>query len=915
MQWRWVKIQVVTLGMMLLLSCGIRVAAAQEVIALDGRSLYAVEGRLEMYRDATAAVSVEQILGGAHADQFQPVTTSAIALGQIKDAVWFRAKMRNISEEKLKVNWTINYIFLERINIYHVHQGQIVDQMLLGKVAPYSARRVDMDAYIFPLELMAGEETEIYWRIESSVPMLIPFSLVDDIALAHYEGSNSARVGIYVGIMAGMAFYNLFLFFAIRDRAYLYYVLFIAFGTLVQTALMGVLDKFTPEAVALNRMNGNLSSSLALVFGILFAIRMLEVQHLHRYVLRVMSGFIVFFAFCTVGSVLNLPNIHVPLTVGVGLMSLIIWGLAIFRVRQGSVPARYFLTAWSVWTAGAVIASLLYAGVLPYNDFTLWASPVSSGVLATFLSFSLAAHINLMRKQQHASALAAEKANAESHAKGQFLAQMSHEIRTPMNGVLGMADLLKQTSLDSQQQQYLDIISNSGKALLTIINDILDFSKIAAGKMTLDNTPMDLEKLIADSVQLFALPAAQKGIFVTANWDDKVPAAIVGDPTRIRQILTNLLSNAFKFTERGGVTVDVQWIESNPVDGGATEMKLRIAVTDTGIGISPENQSRLFQAFSQAEASTTRRFGGTGLGLAICKQLAELMGGEVGIRSQVGKGSTFWFTLQVQEDQTSELYTERERQLQSLRELPLAYVENGTALLPLRRLLGLNEKAWEWSRCHDYLEVENPKWVVASLDSDRLIPQAEEVIRQHNGLRWLVFVPMGLGAEWENRLRGAGALVVTQPLLPRAAWVVLAQSVLQGRARVTDGVLKGHVLVAEDNTVNQKVIMSMLKKLGLTCEIVENGKLALEHAVQKRDDYALVLMDCEMPEMDGYEAATRIRQFEQQQQVSQLPIIALSAHVMNEHLQAVKASGMNAALSKPINLEVLREMLERHLAA
>jgi CheY-like chemotaxis protein len=484
-----------------------------------------------------------------------------------------------------------------------------------------------------------------------------------------------------------------------------------------------------------------------------------------------------------------------------------------------------------------------------------------------------------------------------------------------MNGVLGMADLLRQTSLDSQQQQFLDIISNSGKALLTIINDILDFSKIAAGKMTLDNTPMDLEKLIADSVQLFSLPAAQKGIFVTAHWDDKVPATIVGDPTRIRQILTNLLSNAFKFTEKGGVTLDVQWVKSTHVEGQPTEMTLKFSVTDTGIGISPENQARLFQAFNQAEASTTRRLGGTGLGLAICKQLAELMGGEVGIHSEVGEGSTFWFTLQIQEDTLSDLYVERERQLAALRALPMAFVESDTSLLPLRRLLGTVDKTLDWSSCHDYLSVHTPQWVVAAIEDDALLNKVEAAIRFDDRLRWLVFVPMGLGVDQENRLRNAGARVVTQPLLPRAAWAVLAQSVLQNQARTVDGALKGHVLVAEDNMVNQKVITSMLKKLGLTCDVVENGKLALEHAVEKRSDYSLVLMDCEMPEMDGYEAATRIREFEQQQQVPQLPIIALSAHVMNEHLQAVKACGMNEALSKPINLDVLRETLQRHLAA
>lgn len=915
MQASWAKWYSVFVCMVMLALCGVPVAGAQEIIALDGRASYDIAGWLEIYREPAARLTIDEVLQGRDADQFKPVTAAAIALGQTDDAIWFRAKMRNITPEKLKINWAITYIFLEQIDIYQVREGVIIDHLRLGKVVPYSARRVDMDAYVLPLTLDSGEQTEVYWRIKSGVPMLIPFILANDAALSKFDGTMSARVGVYVGIMSGMAFYNLFLFFAIRDRAYLYYVLFIAFGSLVQAALLGVLDKFTPEAVALNRMNGNLSSSIALTFGILFSIRMLEIEHLPKYILRIMHVFVAFFALCTIGSLVGIRNIHMPLTFGVGVMSLIVWGLAVFRVRQGSVPARYFLTAWTVWTFGAVVATGLYVGWFPYNHFTLWMSPISSAVLATFLSFSLAAYINLLRKQQLDSALVAQRANAESAAKGQFLAQMSHEIRTPMNGVLGMADLLRQTPLDTQQQQYLDIISNSGKALLTIINDILDFSKIAAGKMELDNTPMDLEKLIGDSVQLFSLVASQKGIYIRANWEDKVPAVILGDPTRIRQILTNLLSNAFKFTEKGGVTVDVQVLESTPDVACNHNVTLRIAITDTGIGISPENQARLFQAFSQAEASTTRRFGGTGLGLAICKQLAELMGGDVGVQSQIGHGSTFWFTLRVREDHDSELLAERERQIATIRALKLAFVDDGETLAPLMRLVGFNESAIPWAHCRERLAQHSGQWVVATVTTVAAVNLAEPLIRERGALQWLVFVPMGFGVEQEARLRSAGAHVVTQPLLAHATWSVLARSVLQAHAQPSDSLLKGHVLVAEDNMVNQKVITSMLKKLGLTCDVVENGKLAVEKAVERGHDYLLVLMDCEMPEMDGYEAASRIRQFEQQQQVPQLPIIALSAHVMSEHMQAVKASGMNDALSKPINLDVLRETLQRHLAA
>lgn len=283
------------IGMVVFALCGTTAAALPPVISLDGRSTYDLAGQLEMYREPAGKLTIDDINKGVDTEKFQPVGQAAVALGQITDAVWFRARLRNDAAEKLHVNWAINYIFLENIDIYQIENHQVVDHLLLGKVMPYSARRVKVDPYIFPVTLQAGEEAEIIWRIKSGVPMLIPFMLTDDIALAHYEGANSTRVGIYIGIMSGMAFYNLFLFLAIRDRAYLYYVFFIAFGSLVQAALLGVLDKFTPEAVAFNRMNGNLTSSLAICFGILFSMRMLEVQHLSPLLQRVLKGFIVFF--------------------------------------------------------------------------------------------------------------------------------------------------------------------------------------------------------------------------------------------------------------------------------------------------------------------------------------------------------------------------------------------------------------------------------------------------------------------------------------------------------------------------------------------------------------------------------------------------------------------------------------------
>lgn len=866
--------------------------------------------KMKWFRDVNNDISFEQIKQFSD-NKFTPSDGYTFNRGYTSSGYWFKFNLTFAPELINSSRWLMEIPFplLDYVDLYIPEDSNSYSVIKTGDRRPFSQRDIDTKNFVFSIYPQQKNNT-YYLHIKTQDSLQVPLYLWKEGAFLKSTILTTGLQGIYFGIMIVMVLYNLFLYISVKDRNYLYYTIYISCFIIFQAGLEGFsFELIWPNNTWWANISIPFFGVLSLFFASIFARSILNTKEVLPYfdkILVIISSCL----FCTLPVILLATytvGIYTSLVSTFVFFNLVLLA-GILAALKGDRTAKVFVLAWSIFLISGVISMLGAMNILPLEYGSQSALQIGSAIEVILLSMALADRINLIEKekveietQSKEVLLEANKQLESSNLlKNEFIATISHEVRTPMNGVLGSAQLLLDTPLNDNQINYVNTINHSGKTLLEILNNILDYSKIEANKLSLELVDFNIEELIEECVDFFAVTSVQSNVDLYINIHQDTPKIIRSDPLRIKQVLLNLISNAFKFTNKGQIIIRV-------LPANNSKNKLLIEVEDSGSGLSYEQQRLLFQPFVQVDSSSTRAKGGTGLGLAICKKLAILLGGEIGIHSLAGEGSTFWFTID----------------LFSIEKNEVRHLPNYTVLT----LLGNNYQQ---------------KIIQTQLQYLGITIVEQHQITQINSLKGssniAVFTneknlnqALGYGISPENIIVINGVKkdqyrTVCSPFyatkLHNALLASLNPNPVKSNLKVAPNkaldfsYLK--VLAVDDNNVNRMIIRKMLSKYSIQADIATGGLEALSLIKEKAkspQQYDLILMDIEMPIKDGYSTSKEIRQFEETSNIPPCCIIAVSAHSMKESRNKAFASGMNGFLSKPIDQKNLIEVLAMDLSS
>jgi len=929
---------------------------------------------LELLEDPASALTIAQVVEADRQGRFSPSSSSSPSLGFTRSAIWAKLRLNNPFPTPRDFFLEIAYPHLDQVDLYLPDPGGGFTLFRSGDHVPLSQRPVSHHNPVFPIRMDSNGSLTCYLRVATTSSLNLPILFLTPERFAERTGKTHALLGIYFGILLVMLLHNLFIFLNLRDKTFLFYVLLVGAYLAFQLCLSGYAQTyFLPEAPGIADKGVPVTLFTAYFLAILFSRAILATS---RYTPRFDKILLLLMNLALFGLATALfTDYSMSIRLGTALSATLLFllGPALIGVYHGHRPARYYLAAWTVSLLGVGLYILKSFGLLPYTFLTNWGIQVGSAWEVILLSLGLADRYYLLKKKQEdeQAALAEqlkaanrelerfneeledlvearteelstlneelrreieerreaeERAAAANQAKSQFLANMSHEIRTPLNSILGMANLAAKQDLPPKLRQYIEIIRDSGDSLLGLINDILDFSKIEAGKLDMEEVSFDLVELLDNVVDMFSRRIAEKGIELVVLIHERVPNALVGDPLRLKQILTNLVNNAIKFTDQGEIVISVNLLERR--EGKAV---LEFLVDDTGNGMNHDQVKRIFGEFTQADRSTARLYGGTGLGLAISKRLVEMMHGEISAESAEGVGSTFRFTVEI-----SMQHEEMQRSLKLPPQLEgkrvLVAEPNDTlchALVSTLRAAGIHalpcqslaeaEAILERPDCPYDAAVIN--WRFPDGEGIRLIEKLR-ANPQRSEFPLLFMLPIGyedLSIQVES---GQAGVVLEKPVKPSALLYHLANLLAPGSlaARPVSVDAPGfaadrvyfrgaRVLVVEDDPVNQEVSRKLLNNRGIEADIAANGREAIEKL--ERTAYDAVLMDVQMPVMDGFEATRAIRSMER---FRKLPIIAMTAYAMKGDKERCIEAGMNDYIHKPLDFDLLFATLRKWIS-